>query len=95
LRRMMSITATKTRPDLLSFIAAIFLMPTLCAANASAHPATPIKQGFDNMYDLDLSGMQNGYGSKIAAQWRQSSIISLSCISCAALATQAQPFSAS
>jgi hypothetical protein len=51
---MMRITAAKTRPGLLSFIAVIFLIPTLYAANTSAHPGAPIKQGFDSMYNLDF-----------------------------------------
>jgi hypothetical protein len=51
----MQIKATKTRPRLLSLITVIFLTPTLCGANASAHPGTPIEQGFDNMYNLDFS----------------------------------------
>lgn len=57
----MQITVTKTRPSLLCFIAVIFLTPALCEANASAHPATPIEQGFDNMYDLDFSAAHHQF----------------------------------
>ena len=51
----MQIMATKTRPRLLSLIAVIVLIPTLCGADAAAHPRTPVEQGFDNMYNLDFS----------------------------------------
>jgi hypothetical protein len=53
--RMMQITTTKARQSLLSFIAVIFLTPTLGATNAVAHPGTPIEQGFNDMYNLDFS----------------------------------------
>ena len=57
----MEITTTKTRQGLLSFIAIIFLIPTLCATNASAHPGTPIEQGFNDMYNLDFTAADHQF----------------------------------
>jgi hypothetical protein len=59
--RMMQITKTRTRQGLLSFIAVIFLAPTLCATNTSAHPGTPIEQGFNDMYNLDFSAAHHQF----------------------------------
>src|SRR3954451_11727927 len=59
--RMMQITTTKLRQGLLSFIAFIFLAPTLCATNASTHPGTPIEQGFNDMYNLDFSAAHHQF----------------------------------
>ena len=59
--RMMQIRTAKTRQGLLSFIAVIFLMPTLCATNVSAHPGTPIEQGFNDMYNLDFSAANHKF----------------------------------
>jgi hypothetical protein len=59
--RMIRITKTKARPGLLSFIAVILLAPTLCASNASAHPGTPIEQGFNDMYNLDFSAAHHQF----------------------------------
>jgi len=59
--RMMQITKTKTRQGLLSFIAVIFLAPTLSATNAFAHPGTPIEQGFNDMYNLDFSAAHHQF----------------------------------
>jgi hypothetical protein len=53
--RIMQMTATKTRRGLLAFIAVIFVTPAFCATNPSAHPGTPIEQGFNDMYNLDIS----------------------------------------
>jgi hypothetical protein len=58
---MIRITKTKARPGLLSFIAVILLAPTLCASNASAHPGTPIEQGFNDMYNLDFSAAHHQF----------------------------------
>jgi hypothetical protein len=58
---MMQITTTKTKQGLLSFIAVIFFIPTLCATNVSAHPGTPIEQGFNDMYNLDFSAAHHQF----------------------------------
>ena len=55
MNRKMQMTTTKARHSLLSFIAVIFLTPTLSATHAAAHPGTPIEQGFNDMYNLDFS----------------------------------------
>jgi hypothetical protein len=57
----MQIMTTKTRQGLISFIAVIFLTPTLCATNASVHSGTPIEQGFNDMYNLDFSAAHHQF----------------------------------
>ena len=59
--KTMQITKTKSRQGLLSFIAVIVLAPTLCATSASAHPGTPIEQGFNDMYNLDFSAAHHQF----------------------------------
>ena len=51
----------KTKQALLSLIAVIVLTPAFCATNVSAHPGTPIEQGFNDMYNLDFSAAHHQF----------------------------------
>jgi hypothetical protein len=64
---MIQIMTTKTRQGLLSFIAVVFLTPTLYATSYVAHPGTPIEQGFNDMYNLDFSAAHHQFDEWEAA----------------------------